>query len=320
MERCSPPLQTLPDEARLLRAARSLEANRRRIQEAQRREARALGVLLAGLAQLGQSELTVGAYHLQLTADDLTVTRHEAPPAAQLSLPSFAPRGREQGPGQEAQEPALPALPPRGLTPLPAALQGTPALYEGAEPYHAPRPTHRRTDRVLTPTSFQRPRQVSFLAPEDARMLVQLETILERARSLFPTAYRPPEQGRARITSPADVAALLRERMASLPQEQLRILTLSVSHDLLAEHLVYQGKLSSAEVRPADIFRRACLDNAAALIAVHNHPSGDPTPSAADVQVTRTLVEVGRELQIPVLDHVVVAMRGYVSLRERGLL
>ena len=315
MERFPPAPQILPDEARLLRAARSLEANRRRIQEAERREARALGVLLAGMAQLGQSELAVGAYHLQLTADDLTVTRREAPPAAQLALPTFSPaRSSSPSQEQEAPEPACAGPLVRGLAPVPTALRGTPALYENLAPYHAP------NRGVHSSSSHDHPRQVSFLAPEDARMLVQLETILERARSLFPTAYRPPEQGGARITSPADVAVLLQERMASLPQEQLRILTLTASHDLLAEHLVYQGKLSSAEVRPADIFRRACLDNAAALIAVHNHPSGDPAPSSADVQVTRTLVEVGRELHIPVLDHVVVAMRGYVSLRERGLM
>lgn len=302
MESARRPQSPLSDEARLLRAARSLDFNRRRIAESERRQTQALGVLLAGLAQLGQTELTVGTYHLQMTGDDLVVQRLSAPDGEQLPLPTF-PALPSRG---TVFEGSGPPVPPTRYESVPPAPLGTPALYEQIAPYHSPHP--------------DRPRQLRFLAPDDSRLLVHLEALMERARLLLPDPYRPPEPGSLRITSPSDVALLLQERMSALPQEQLRILTLSTAHDLLAEHMVYQGKLSSAEVRPADIFRRACLDNAAALIVVHNHPSGDPTPSGADVQVTRTLTEVGRELQIPVLDHIVVALRGYVSLRERGLL
>ena len=94
-----------------------------------------------------------------------------------------------------------------------------------------------------------------------------------------------------------------------LPQEQLRLLTLSVKNDLLGEHLVYQGTLNSAPVRPADVFRRGLADNAAAMIAVHNHPSGDPAPSGADMQLTRQLVEVGRAMETVSYTHLDVYKR-----------
>ena len=188
-------------------------------------------------------------------------------------------------------------------------------------------------DRAYTPTLYEAPalyngstptrsihRQVHFLAPEDARLLHFLEDMAQRARGLTSEQYRAPEGGALRITSPADVSALLSSRMVDLPQEQLRLLTLSVKNDLLGEHLVYQGTLNSAPVRPADVFRRGLADNAAAMIAVHNHPSGDPAPSGADMQLTRQLVEVGRAMEMPILDHVILARQGWVALRDRGLM
>lgn len=309
-------LQHPHPERRLLRAARSLESSRRAMERAKSREERALGTLLAQMALTGDTQLVVGAYRLILTGEDLSVERLATPCSAQLTLPEFpAPAGPlDSDTAPAALSPALPRPSRPRRAPLPAAAQGTPALYESPARYLAPSATGQDASGLPT----ERPRQVRFLAPEDASFLLQLEALLERSRALVPGQYTAPERESLRITGPADVAALLQTRMASHPQEQLRLLTLTIKHTLLGEHLISQGSLSSASVRPADIFRVACLDNAAAIIVVHNHPSGDPAPSAADVQLTRLLRQVGEHLSLPLLDHVILARHGYVSLREGG--
>ena len=82
---------------------------------------------------------------------------------------------------------------------------------------------------------------------------------------------------------------------------------------------IYQGSVNSTSLRVGELFREAVRHNATAMIVVHNHPSGDPTPSPEDVQVTRTLVEAGKMMDIEVLDHLVIGRQKYVSLKERRL-
>ena len=127
-----------------------------------------------------------------------------------------------------------------------------------------------------------------------------------------------PEE-RAVIRSPRDVASLLTSEMAFLAQESLRVLLLNTRNQVLAVHEVYKGNVSSAVVRTAEVFRAAVREGCPSIIIVHNHPSGDPTPSSDDARVTEQLVRAGRLLDIDVLDHVVVAQGGYVSLKDRGL-
>lgn len=112
---------------------------------------------------------------------------------------------------------------------------------------------------------------------------------------------------------------LLAPEMAHLAQEQLRTINLNVKHRLLSTHMVYQGSLSASPVRVAEVFRPAIIENASGLIVVHNHPSGDPTPSPDDIKVTRQLVDAGRLLDVTVHDHLIIGGSGFVSLRERGL-
>lgn len=144
---------------------------------------------------------------------------------------------------------------------------------------------------------------------------LQLKAALELGRRLvaLPSGTLP------RISGPADVSELLSPEMVDLEQEHLRLLLLNVKNEVLAVYEVYKGCLNSSPVRVAEVFREPIRRNCAALILVHNHPSGDPAPSGADAQVTRQLVEAGRLLDIAVLDHVILARRGWVSLRERGL-
>jgi DNA repair protein RadC len=82
---------------------------------------------------------------------------------------------------------------------------------------------------------------------------------------------------------------------------------------------VYKGSLNSSQVRVGELFKEAIRRNAAALIVVHNHPSGDPTPSPDDIAVTRAIVQAGKMMDIDILDHLVVGTGRYVSLKERGL-
>ncbi len=144
---------------------------------------------------------------------------------------------------------------------------------------------------------------------------VELQAALEMGRRL---AGLHPE-ARPYVRSPADLANLLIPEMAYLEQEHLRVVLLNTKNQVLAAPEVYVGSLNTSVVRVAELFREAIRQNAAALIIVHNHPSGDPTPSPEDVQVTRQVVEAGRLLDIEVLDHLVIGQQRYVSLKERGL-
>jgi len=143
----------------------------------------------------------------------------------------------------------------------------------------------------------------------------QIKAALELGRRLMATA--PHE--RPQVRSPADVANLLMLEMGLLEQEHLRAVLLDTKNVVLRVANVYAGNLNTAVVRVGEVFREAIRANCASIIVVHNHPSGDPTPSPEDVRVTEQLVEAGRLLDIEVLDHLVIGRNRYVSLKERGL-
>jgi DNA repair protein RadC len=127
-----------------------------------------------------------------------------------------------------------------------------------------------------------------------------------------------PDQ-RPQIGSPDDVVNLVGIEMAALDQEQLRVVLLDTKHRVLAIRTVYQGSVNQAQVRIAEVFREAIRHNAVAMIAVHNHPSGDPTPSGADVTLTTEMARAGELLDIEVLDHLIIGRGRHVSLRRLGL-
>ena len=128
------------------------------------------------------------------------------------------------------------------------------------------------------------------------------------------------ESSRLACRTPQEVHAQLRDT-ASLAQEAFSILTLNVKYHVLDRHLITLGIVDASLVHPREVFRPAIADGAAAIILSHNHPSGDPTPSAEDIRITRQLVEAGRILEIEVLDHLVIGRdpTPYVSLRDTGL-
>ena len=143
----------------------------------------------------------------------------------------------------------------------------------------------------------------------------QIKAALELGRRL---AAALPEE-RPEITRPDDVAGLLMTEMSLLDQESLRVVLLNTKNRVVAVREVYRGNVNSARVRPAEVFRDAVRETCPALIVVHNHPSGDPTPSPDDIAVTRDLVDAGALLDIEVLDHLVIAGGRFISMKARRL-
>jgi DNA repair protein RadC len=141
-----------------------------------------------------------------------------------------------------------------------------------------------------------------------------LQAALELGRRV---AGSRPERGR-RLPSASEVWAHYRARLAFVPAEDFWVIGLDVRHRLLLETCVARGSLTGVEVHPREVFRPLIRASAAAALFCHNHPSGDPTPSRQDLELTHRLKEVGELCGITVLDHVVVAAEGYTSLAERG--
>ena len=125
--------------------------------------------------------------------------------------------------------------------------------------------------------------------------------------------------GRWTIRSPGDVADRLTLQMGRLEREELRVVLLNTKNVVLRVPTVYQGNVSSSLVRVGELFRDAVRINATGVILVHNHPSGDPTPSPDDLHLTAEAIAAGRLLDIEVLDHLVVGHDAWVSLRDRGV-
>ncbi|MGQ0560356.1 MAG: RadC family protein [Gemmatimonadota bacterium] len=156
-------------------------------------------------------------------------------------------------------------------------------------------------------------RKVPGIGPAvSARVLAALELGRRMARE---TASERP-----RIQGPADVYELCAPALRDLSQEEFRILLLTTQHTVIRELVVTRGTLDASVVHPREVFRSAISESAAAVILVHNHPSGDPAPSREDRDVTDQLAAAGRLIGIPVLDHVVVGDGRYVSFVEMGLL
>ena len=125
--------------------------------------------------------------------------------------------------------------------------------------------------------------------------------------------------GRWMVRSPTDVADRLILQMGRLEREELRVVMLNTKNVVLRVATVYQGNVSSSLVRVGELFREAVRVNASGVILVHNHPSGDPTPSPDDLHVTAEALAAGRLLDIALLDHLVIGHDAYASLRDRGV-
>jgi DNA repair protein RadC len=149
------------------------------------------------------------------------------------------------------------------------------------------------------------------VGPAKAARLVAAFELSRRLR-----ARRPAR--RAVLSSPAEVYAAFGPLMEDLKHEVFRVALLDAQNGLLRDRVVSEGTLSASLVHPREVFKPAILESAASVILLHNHPSGDPTPSREDVRLTRQLVECARLLDLRVHDHVVIGHGTWVSLAEQG--
>ncbi|MEO8480487.1 MAG: DNA repair protein RadC [Gemmatimonadota bacterium] len=145
-----------------------------------------------------------------------------------------------------------------------------------------------------------------------ARLLAAFELSIRLDREARPATPR--------IGTPADVLRVVGPALRDLQVEEFHMLALDTRSRVLRDVLVTRGLLDSSLVHPREVFRAAIAEAAAGIILVHNHPSGDPTPSAEDRAVTRQLVAAGQLLDLPVYDHVIIAGDRYVSFATAGLL
>ena len=147
---------------------------------------------------------------------------------------------------------------------------------------------------------------------ENLRLLAELRTTARSNRNGGPLGRQ--------ASCPEDIYRLVGPEMENLVQEQVQVILLDTRRHVLDVVMVYQGNISSAIVRPAELLRDAVIANAPALVLAHNHPSGDPEPSPQDVRMTKDLVEAADVLGIELADHVVIGRGSFVSLKQRGLL
>ena len=143
----------------------------------------------------------------------------------------------------------------------------------------------------------------------------QLLAALELGRRLV--SMNPEDRNIVR--TPQDVANLLAAEMGYLDQEHLRVILLSTKKAVSGIHEVYIGNVNASIIRVSEVLRPAVRENCPSIIVVHNHPSGDPTPSADDVLVTRSIASGAEMLDIELLDHIIIGGQAHVSLKEKGL-
>lgn len=145
---------------------------------------------------------------------------------------------------------------------------------------------------------------------------LQVQAGIEIGRRLS----RMKQESRVTVRAPKDAADYVMEELRYLNKEHFVVLFLNTKNHIIGQETLSIGSLNASIVHPREVFRSAIARSSASIICVHNHPSGDPTPSPEDIDVTRRLVEAGLIVGIDVLDHIVVADISYVSLKEQGLM
>jgi DNA repair protein RadC len=125
---------------------------------------------------------------------------------------------------------------------------------------------------------------------------------------------------RIQVRAPEDVAGVYGPLLRDLTREVFKIVLLNTANVIVGDFTISEGGLAASIVEPRAVFQKAILENAASLICLHNHPSGNPEPSREDIRITRQLVEAGKLMGIPIHDHLIIAGKSYTSFAERGLL
>lgn len=167
--------------------------------------------------------------------------------------------------------------------------------------------------RALSQATIEELSEIKGIGPVKA---VQVKAALELGRRL---ASLPAEE-RPIIRCPEDVCSLLMEDLRNLDREYFLALLLNTKNQVLAKETISIGTLNASMVHPRELFKVAIRRSAAAVILVHNHPSGDPTPSREDITLTKRLQEAGEIIGIDVLDHIVIGDNRFTSLKSKGLI
>ncbi|EKQ55092.1 MULTISPECIES: DNA repair protein RadC [unclassified Clostridium] len=147
-----------------------------------------------------------------------------------------------------------------------------------------------------------------------ASQILALSELFKRFRTLKAL------KNEIKITSPKDLADLLMGEMNDLTQEVLKVILLSTKNIVIGTKDVFKGSLNSSVVHPREIFKQAINKNSASIIICHNHPSGDPTPSKEDINITLRVKECGNIIGIQLIDHIIIGNNKFISLKERGLI
>lgn len=163
---------------------------------------------------------------------------------------------------------------------------------------------------------------IAHLSPRDLSKvkgigMVKAVTVLAALELGIRLAQYPTSQ-RIMIRSPQDVASFIMPRLRYEDKEQFLILLLNTKNHVLAAPIISIGSLNASIVHPREVFKAAVDYSAASIILVHNHPSGDPSPSKEDVLITNKLLQAGNIMDIRVLDHIIIGDNRYISLREIG--
>lgn len=156
--------------------------------------------------------------------------------------------------------------------------------------------------------------QINGIKKAKASKLIALCELSKRINS-----YRGTSE-EIKITEPKIVADILMNEMQCLPQEVLKLIILNTKNVVISIKEVFKGSLNSSIVHPREIFSEALKKNAASIIICHNHPSGDPTPSKEDINITLRIKECGKIIGIELLDHIIIGNKGYISLKEKSII
>lgn len=165
----------------------------------------------------------------------------------------------------------------------------------------------------LTDSTIESLIQLKGIGPAKA---VQILAGVELGRRI---SRKMPEE-RFTVRSPQDAADFMMDELQHLTQEHFTCLFLNTKNQIIGKETVFVGSLNASIVHPREIFRKAIQRASAAIICLHNHPSGDPSPSVEDRNVTRRLKEAGRILGIDVLDHIIIGEQRFYSMKENGLM
>ena len=168
-------------------------------------------------------------------------------------------------------------------------------------------------DGVLS-ASFNDITSIKGIKEGKASQILALSELFRRFRTL--KAMKKD----VKINSPKDLADLLIGEMNDLTQEVLKVVLLSTKNIIIGTKDVFKGSLNTSIVHPREIFKQAIDKHSASIIICHNHPSGDPTPSKEDINITLRIKECGNILGIQLVDHIIIGNNKFVSLKDRGLI